>query len=109
MLDFVVNWLANTPQTAVPYALAALGLIISERAGVLNLTAEGRAMLKRLKEPVKRAEQHVLAAFTPAEQRQFLTLLDKFMRHFNADTRVPIHPIDQPASAAKPVRRRRGA
>lgn len=48
MLDFIVNWLANTPQTAVPYALAALGLIISERAGVLNLTAEGLMLVGAL-------------------------------------------------------------
>jgi general nucleoside transport system permease protein len=38
---FVVNWLAGTPSFAAPYALAALGLIISERAGVLSLGAEG--------------------------------------------------------------------
>ena len=41
MLHFVVNWLAGTPSFATPYALAALGLIISERAGVLSLGAEG--------------------------------------------------------------------
>jgi simple sugar transport system permease protein len=41
VLEFLVNWFANVPLTAVPYALAALGLIISERSGVLNLTAEG--------------------------------------------------------------------
>jgi general nucleoside transport system permease protein len=41
MLGFLVNWLAGVPLTALPYALAALGLIISERSGVLNLTAEG--------------------------------------------------------------------
>ena len=41
MLDFLVNWIANVPVTAAPYALAALGLIICERSGVLNLTAEG--------------------------------------------------------------------
>src|ERR1700733_11176870 len=41
MMDFLVNWLANVPGTAAPYAFAALGLIISERSGVLNLTAEG--------------------------------------------------------------------
>ena len=33
MLHFIVNWLAGTPSFAAPYALAALGLIISERAG----------------------------------------------------------------------------
>lgn len=41
MLDFFVNWIAGVPMTALPYALAALGLIVSERSGVLNLTAEG--------------------------------------------------------------------
>ena len=41
MLNFIINWLAGTPAFAAPYALAALGLIISERAGVLSLGAEG--------------------------------------------------------------------
>src|SRR5580698_5169243 len=41
MADFFVNWIASAPGTATPYALAALGLIISERAGVLSLAAEG--------------------------------------------------------------------
>jgi len=41
MLNFLVNWLADMPDSAAAYALAALGLIISERSGVLNLTAEG--------------------------------------------------------------------
>ena len=48
MLDFLVNWLANVPVTALPYALAALGLIISERSGVLNLTAEGLMLVGAL-------------------------------------------------------------
>ena len=39
-MDFLVNWLANAG-TAAPYALAALGLIVCEQSGVLNLTAEG--------------------------------------------------------------------
>jgi simple sugar transport system permease protein len=41
MLQFVINWFASTPSFATPYALAALGLIIGERAGVLSLGAEG--------------------------------------------------------------------
>ena len=41
MSQFIINWLASTPGFAAPYALAALGLIISERAGVLSLGAEG--------------------------------------------------------------------
>jgi general nucleoside transport system permease protein len=41
MIDFLVNWITSTPSFAVPYALAALGLIVSEKAGVLSLGAEG--------------------------------------------------------------------
>jgi ABC-type uncharacterized transport system permease subunit len=43
--NFFINWLASAPVTAVPYALAALGLILSERSGVLNLTAEGLMLI----------------------------------------------------------------
>ncbi|SDI31772.1 ABC transporter permease [Variovorax sp. OV700] len=46
--SIVVNWLASTPDFAVPYALAALGLIISERAGVLSLGAEGLMLVGAL-------------------------------------------------------------
>jgi ABC-type uncharacterized transport system permease subunit len=48
MGDFFINWLASAPVTAVPYALAALGLILSERSGVLNLTAEGLMLVGAL-------------------------------------------------------------
>lgn len=40
-MDFILNWLANVPGFAVPFALAALGLIVCEKSGVLNLGAEG--------------------------------------------------------------------
>jgi simple sugar transport system permease protein len=40
-VDFLVNWIANVPGFAVPFALAALGLIVCEKSGVLNLGAEG--------------------------------------------------------------------
>jgi len=40
-MEFLVNWLAATPSYAAPLLLACLGLIINERAGVLNLGAEG--------------------------------------------------------------------
>ncbi len=40
-MDLLASWLGNLPDFAVPYALAALGLILSERAGVLSLGAEG--------------------------------------------------------------------
>ena len=40
-MGLLVNWLATAPSFAEPYVLAALGLMISERAGVLSLGAEG--------------------------------------------------------------------
>jgi general nucleoside transport system permease protein len=48
VIAFLTTWLADAPATAVPYALAALGLIISERSGVLNLTAEGLMLVGAL-------------------------------------------------------------
>jgi len=48
MSDFLINWIANAPVTAVPYALAALGLIVAERSGVLNLTADGLMLIGAL-------------------------------------------------------------
>jgi ABC-type uncharacterized transport system permease subunit len=46
--SIATNWLGNAPDFAVPYALAALGLIISERAGVLSLGAEGLMLVGAL-------------------------------------------------------------
>ena len=40
-MDFLINWLANVPGFSVPFALGAMGLILCERSGVLNLGAEG--------------------------------------------------------------------
>lgn len=48
MIDFVANWIANSLGMATPYALAALGLMIGERAGVLSLTAEGLMLVGAL-------------------------------------------------------------
>jgi DNA-binding MarR family transcriptional regulator len=55
----------------------------------LQLTPAGERMLERLIEPARRAQTRVLSAFTPAEHKQFLFLLDKFTRRFNETTRVP--------------------
>lgn len=41
MIEFLINWLTITPSFALPFALAALGLIITEKSGVLSLGAEG--------------------------------------------------------------------
>ena len=47
-MDLIANWLGNSPDFAVPFALAALGLIITERAGVLALGAEGLMLVGAL-------------------------------------------------------------
>ena len=40
-MDLITSWVGNIPEFAVPFALAALGLIITEKSGVLALGAEG--------------------------------------------------------------------
>jgi simple sugar transport system permease protein len=48
MAAMVASWIAASLGLAAPYLLATLGLIISERAGVLSLTAEGLMLLGAL-------------------------------------------------------------
>lgn len=40
-MDFFIGWFAIIPNYATPLLLASIGLIVCERAGVLNLSAEG--------------------------------------------------------------------
>jgi simple sugar transport system permease protein len=47
-MELLVAWLGSIPDFAVPYALAALGLIVAERAGVLSLGAEGLMLVGAL-------------------------------------------------------------
>ena len=47
-MELIANWLGNAPDFAVPFALAALGLILTERAGVLALGAEGLMLVGAL-------------------------------------------------------------
>lgn len=41
MEQFIASWLGSTPAFAMPLALAAMGLVLCEKAGVLNMGAEG--------------------------------------------------------------------
>lgn len=47
-MELISHWLGNSPDFAVPFALAALGLILTERAGVLALGAEGLMLVGAL-------------------------------------------------------------
>jgi len=47
-LNLLASWLGNVPDFAIPYALAALGLILTERSGVLALHAEGLMLVGAL-------------------------------------------------------------
>ncbi len=65
-MDFFVNWLSSTPIFAAPLIIAALGLIINERAGVLNLGVEGIMLCGALA---------CVAGYFVAESNIFLALL----------------------------------
>lgn len=41
MGEFILNWLISIPTYATPLLLACLGIIVTARAGILNLGAEG--------------------------------------------------------------------
>ncbi|MFT3803533.1 MAG: ABC transporter permease [Burkholderiaceae bacterium] len=47
-MELIGHWLGSIPDFAVPYALAALGLILTERSGVLSLGAEGFMLIGAL-------------------------------------------------------------
>jgi MarR family transcriptional regulator, lower aerobic nicotinate degradation pathway regulator len=60
------------------------------RRKVIVLTAKGERKLESLKGVAARSQEMALSVFTPAEARQFVTLLSKFVAHFNETTRAPI-------------------
>ena len=64
--DFVQNWLATTPGFATPYLLAALGLMINERAGVLNLGCEGMMLVGAMTAAVVSFHTGLAGAGVPA-------------------------------------------
>ena len=60
------------------------------RRRTLALTPAGEKMLLRLRAPAQRVMERQLSAFAPRERKQFLAMLDKFVRAFNESTRVPL-------------------
>lgn len=47
-MELFTHWFGSIPDFAAPYALAALGLILAERSGVLSLGAEGLMLVGAL-------------------------------------------------------------
>ncbi|KUG42209.1 Ribose ABC transport system, permease protein [Pseudomonas savastanoi pv. fraxini] len=47
-MELISHWLGSAPDFAVPFALAALGLILIERSGVLALGVEGLMLVGAL-------------------------------------------------------------
>jgi DNA-binding MarR family transcriptional regulator len=87
-----------------------VGRVVGEtdrRKRSLNLTPAGERMLKRLREPARRAQQRVLSAFAPRERKVFLDLLDKFARTFNNVSRVPQVVQGETATLPNPKGRKR--
>ena len=62
------------------------------RRRVLLLTEAGRRVLNAVAAPARQVRERLMAAFTPAEQTQFMELMAKFVETFNAQSRTPIAP-----------------
>jgi DNA-binding MarR family transcriptional regulator len=60
------------------------------RRKTLKLTAAGLAMLRRLSKPAERAQERLLAPFSPREREQFLALLGRFVDTYNGVVRTPL-------------------
>ena len=75
--------------------VARVGGETDRRRKHLTLTPAGEKLMHRLEEPVRRAQEKVLAPFTPAEGATFLSLLDKFVGAFNDTTRAPLRREDK--------------
>lgn len=74
---------------------------IERRAGTadrrvksLHLTPFGRTMLKRIRDPVDRAQERMLAPLEPSERDTLIKLLARLVELNNETSRVPLRPED---------------
>jgi DNA-binding MarR family transcriptional regulator len=63
---------------------------IDARKTEIMLSAEGRRVLRRADVLADRSKEALMAAFSKDEAVQFVSLLSKFVAHFNDTTRVSI-------------------
>ena len=63
---------------------------VDKRRKIITLSPAGRAMLDRVAQPAQRARERALEPFSAPDAAKFLTLLERFVEHFNAQTRAPI-------------------
>lgn len=61
------------------------------RRRVLTLTRSGEQLLKTISALAERVPERELAIFSPAESKQFLHLLTRFVEAFNTSTRAPLY------------------
>jgi len=67
------------------------------RRRVLTLTKAGDVLLREISTAAERVPQRELSIFSPAEAKQFLNLLSRFVEAFNASVRAPLYEGDPKA------------
>jgi len=64
-----------------------------KRIKLLEITAEGKTLLKAIEPAVERAQQRILGPLDETEQRTLLGLLGKLVDHNNDASRAPRRPL----------------
>jgi MarR family transcriptional regulator, lower aerobic nicotinate degradation pathway regulator len=60
------------------------------RAKLVHITDEGKALVRRVQPHIETAQERFIAPLTPAEQAQFIKLVEKIIRANNEASRAPI-------------------
>jgi DNA-binding MarR family transcriptional regulator len=69
----------------------------SKRNKALELTPEGRSLLREAEEPIRRMSGRLLSPLSPGEQMLLVELLSKLTTALNAESRTPL-TLPQPAA-----------
>jgi len=60
------------------------------RKQLLNATAQGREVVRRIQPMIDRSEQRILAPLSPADQRKFMEMLTQLVNVNNVYSRAPL-------------------